>query len=1810
MVAKNFKQFDSDPWWTTQVRKRYGDLLVGIDQNVWMYRKVANGPVQDAVNSSKMLQVGESIDSAIAEVATLTGKTRTKRRSIDKNAYRHCHLLAINVPRAFTPPDIENRDYLARLYPDRQLRKRVVLFGVKLKAATGGTGGLQATMDSIKHTLLEGGTPMSDYDKDRLALDAALTRAGLHMPSPEDLQLANSWWNNGSHADVPYMPHGDHMHIFNSEAAARAAKRLHESEEFDSCGEWPDIAGEHNLSFSTVESFDMDYMLATDPRAHWGAMLLDQGAVAVSVRFMVEPSTITREELRRMKKNYRDDIAERYANGKMERAEQEEMLGRLTDVEAHYSGQGSAPPTLTDTSITVAVSGRDERTGFDPTEMGERAGTNMDSMLNRQEQAFIDTMMCSNIRSNPHLHDLPSTALAYAGLPDLSVAGDAPRERGSVALLGFSERDRQPMWMDAMAATDEDSVPICLVVGQSGSGKALQLSTIIETPSGKRLFGDLRVGDQVFDRHGNPCNVTALSPIHEKPEAYKITFDTGQSVTADADHQWIVSSAADRSLISHPHRHNALVTFDEAMEASAKLHRASLTKHNEFVGLDRLFMEVNRIVGKRFFANAEVVRAALKFCDHEPAYRTEVAEITRGGKHETSLPVVEYPTESVIDTYIESIDSMDVRNIARWGENNEVNRAAAVRVKSEVESDFISVPEFRELLISAGAILRPGRGFGDTLGSRLRQAGYESSKVNRLVEVERKEHSYTKRYEKPMWRLSDALETLSQRLTQRYPDRPSAEAAERVMSTLEMLNEGVVAQGKRGAHNFSTKLPLALQHSEKDLPIDPWLFGAWLGDGSSAAPVLAVGNADSEWTLAEGRKVYPDMVATFHPTDKDSGGYWTLKMPGMSKQLKKLGTLNQKHIPAIYATASIEQRLSVLQGLMDTDGTIGNSGNCELCLSDERLATDALSLIRSLGIKASMTSAAAGYRDSDGNYVECKDRYRIHFTTTEPVFRMPRKAERLPSEVRDTQSQLYITSIEPVDPVPMRCITVDSPDHSYVVDSDGPVPTHNSVLMQWMADQYARTHNDRNEKTPVIMVDLKESALSLTTPIPMADGSWTTMEDVQAGDRIVGGDGLPCTVLNKSDVWDGETTPMYRLVLDDKRHLDASHHHRWKVSTFNSRQRARHDKSGKTSPWVVLTTQQMVDGVDGGRYQLPISGAVNLPERDLLVDPYILGAWLGDGFSHRGAICTGYEDLDAMTALLSERWGGTIWQNTKLPQSAQITLGCRDGECFYGHQNYVLTIRGSIQCGDCPVDRTALPLVNPALGVALARIGVLHNKSIPEDYMNASFGQRMELLRGLMDTDGTCHNKTGRCSFSSTRRDLAVQVLRLVRSLGIKAFLNYVPQNESYAVTFKTDLTVFNLERKAVRQDTGPKSPRAKAAGHRATVNIVESIERIGPEDSQCIMVDSPDHTFVAGDYVVTHNSDFTPSVQLTDGKCFTLSDLINNGADDGVFDAIRFSITPQAGIDRAHTLIMQVNPFGSNRQDYETPLRQALSYGVDNGAACTGQALEMAAAANVNPEIHDILTRVKAAATSPIFKAICGFNPNSPGLRVSGGTTYIRIGDMSLDLPSPGSTPDEQTQMQRTWLALVKAMIYGSISALANRQGVVLFDEGWIFLGSGRAEMEAMGRLARSQQVFPIIFTQRTQDALKAELEGYISRGVILPIEDPKEAAAALKLFKLEATNERMTRITGKATRGDAGAERGAPNWNSFRALRDPKTKKVVRGTIGLYVDLAGNAVPTEIALSPTFLLEASTNREDMAKRAQEAEFRATAEAEARQGW
>ncbi len=334
--------------------------------------------------------------------------------------------------------------------------------------------------------------------------------------------------------------------------------------------------------------------------------------------------------------------------------------------------------------------------------------------------------------------------------------------------------------------------------------------------------------------------------------------------------------------------------------------------------------------------------------------------------------------------------------------------------------------------------------------------------------------------------------------------------------------------------------------------------------------------------------------------------------------------------------------------------------------------------------------------------------------------------------------------------------------------------------------------------------------------------------------------------------------------------------------------------------------------------------------------------------------------------------------------------------------------------------------------------------------------------------------------------------------------------------------------------------------------------------------------------------SDLSPVVLGAGGRVASLDELTSS---DGVFDPLRFAARKEVGVELAASMLMSINPWGTGKLDYETPLIKALSYGADKGADCTGVALKTALDDGQAPK--EMVERVfDLAGASPMFRACVGVQAGGPRLRSSEGITLIKVGQAYLDLPEPGAT-DSATQQQRIALALVRMMVYGSAMALTGRQGVLMLDEAWVMLSAGRSEVERLGRLARSQEVLPMLFTQRVTDATNAGLSGYIARGIVLPIEDRTEADAACELFRLEPTPERIARITAKASLGGiGGAGAGAPNWSSMRALRDPTTGRVLRGAVGIYVDLSGRAVPVEVKIPSDFLAKASTNPEDIRRR------------------
>lgn len=285
-----------------------------------------------------------------------------------------------------------------------------------------------------------------------------------------------------------------------------------------------------------------------------------------------------------------------------------------------------------------------------------------------------------------------------------------------------------------------------------------------------------------------------------------------------------------------------------------------------------------------------------------------------------------------------------------------------------------------------------------------------------------------------------ALAKLSERVRWVAGEERTLDADERILTTGEMLAEGLL-DANAGAR-FAIRTARGLLLPDVDLPVAPYTFGAWLGDGTSRNDGITT--ADEEIVQRIRRDGFVVRRVEENPDSKAATHHFDGLHAAISSFLRGEGGKLDKRIPAVYLRASYYQRLALLQGLMDTDGYVSEQGVCELTLTKRDLAGDALELIRSLGIKATVREADAAFTH-DGTRNVIGTRYRICFTTTEPVFEMRRKYDRLPKEVRETQQWLYVKSIEPIAPVPARCIQVDSPDSTYL--AEGFVPTHNSVTL-------------------------------------------------------------------------------------------------------------------------------------------------------------------------------------------------------------------------------------------------------------------------------------------------------------------------------------------------------------------------------------------------------------------------------------------------------------------------------------------------------------------------------------------------------------------------------------------------------------------------------------------------------------------------------------------------------------------------------------------------------------------------------------------
>lgn len=343
-------------------------------------------------------------------------------------------------------------------------------------------------------------------------------------------------------------------------------------------------------------------------------------------------------------------------------------------------------------------------------------------------------------------------------------------------------------------------------------------------------------------------------------------------------------------------------------------------------------------------------------------------------------------------------------------------------------------------------------------------------------------------------------------------------------------------------------------------------------------------------------------------------------------------------------------------------------------------------------------------------------------------------------------------------------------------------------------------------------------ALSLNTPIPLASGGYTTMGEIKVGDMIFDGNGNPTTVIAATEIMYDHNC--YKLEFDNgDTSIIADEDHLWKVSNST----AKFINKIKTTKDLYNIQEKLKNWSQSATSRIEIPENINFISNDeLSIDPYLLGLWLGDGPKEAGNISCCVDDYEKYSEILLE--AGYEVSDLRLQQGSE--------------NSGTFTVYGLI--------------------TKLKDNNLFGNKHIPEIYLRASIENRLELLRGLMDSDGYCMEKCGTCQFYQKDIKLFSQVRYLLNSLGIKSrYTNRVINGELYhQLTFTTDkYYVFKLERKSGRQDGHGFMKENKTV-------YIKNISKIESTPVRCIQVSNSDGMFLCGESMIpTHNSTISAGI-------------------------------------------------------------------------------------------------------------------------------------------------------------------------------------------------------------------------------------------------------------------------------------------------------------------------------------------------------------
>lgn len=353
--------------------------------------------------------------------------------------------------------------------------------------------------------------------------------------------------------------------------------------------------------------------------------------------------------------------------------------------------------------------------------------------------------------------------------------------------------------------------------------------------------------------------------------------------------------------------------------------------------------------------------------------------------------------------------------------------------------------------------------------------------------------------------------------------------------------------------------------------------------------------------------------------------------------------------------------------------------------------------------------------------------------------------------------------------------------------------------------------------------------------IPTPNG-WTTLGEIKVGDFVFDRYGNPTKVLG---VFPQGVIDCYKVTLSDGRSTYCNNEHIWSCY-------ANDGKSNKLKEYTVKELLEMglkreSHRSDGRvsyscKFKIPFQKPVNYPRKSLNIDPYVLGCFLGDGCCMESPLTISSSD-EELVSVIAERIKGKY---QKLPANNYSWIfynengdKIRTKEFFKDYLNELVKL-----CAD---------------------------KFIPRDYLASSIEQRMELLQGLMDTDGSigCDENCYHCTYTTISEKLKDTFCELLGSLGYKFHVREDTRQGKYTKTgkaFSISINIPNSEKPKLFKLSRKKKIAEEAAKITKRTKYdriaIESIEKMPfQEEMTCIYVDNVEHLYLTNDFIVTHNT-------------------------------------------------------------------------------------------------------------------------------------------------------------------------------------------------------------------------------------------------------------------------------------------------------------------------------------------------------------------